>query len=193
MISMHHFSYCSPHPHAKRGSGNVYNVLSQIQECGATNQIASFAINVLSTLYTKSSPKIYANGKECHMETTANSAMANPSIEKTNLNANLGVILAAAASFSYGSLKSEQEKALEALIGCKDVFVSLPTGYGKSLCYAPLPQIFDMLRTVDKASITIIISPLISLRGGTKSSIFHVAFAHTNPRHCGCVPIQLLC
>ena len=31
------------------------------------------------------------------------------------------------------------------------------------------------------------------LRGGTKSLIFHVTFAHTNLRHRRCVPIQLLC
>ena len=32
--------------HAKKGSGNiVYNKLSQTLECGATNQIAPFAIN----------------------------------------------------------------------------------------------------------------------------------------------------
>ena len=30
-------------------------------------------------------------------------------------------------------------------------------------------------------------------RGGTKSLILHVTFAHTNPRHRGCVPVQLLC
>ena len=44
-----------------------------------------------------------------------------------------------------------------------DVFVILPTGYGKSLCFALLPRVFDMMRGVDKASIAIIISPLISL------------------------------
>lgn len=43
------------------------------------------------------------------------------------------------------------------------MFVSLPTGYGKSFCFVLLPQVFDMMRGVDKASIAIIISPLISL------------------------------
>ena len=43
-----------------------------------------------------------------------------------------------AASLGYTRLKVAQKKALQAFVGGKDVFVSLPTGYGKSLCYALL-------------------------------------------------------
>ena len=75
----------------------------------------------------------------------------------------LSIIRDAASSLGYSSLKNEQKRAIEAFIGGKDVFVSLPTGYGKSLCFALLPLVFDMMRGVDKASIAIIISPLISL------------------------------
>ena len=75
----------------------------------------------------------------------------------------LSVIKDAASSIGYSSLKNEQTTAIEAFIGGKDVFVSLPTGYGKSLCFALLPRVFDIIRGVDKASIAIIISPLISL------------------------------
>ena len=77
----------------------------------------------------------------------------------------ISVIRAAAASLGYNALKTEQEQALEAFSRGKDVFVfvSLPTGYRKSLCYALIPRIFDMLRSEDKASIAIIILPLISL------------------------------
>ena len=45
----------------------------------------------------------------------------------------------------------------------KDVFVSLPTGFGKSLCYILLPIVFDRLRKVDKKSIALVVSPLIAL------------------------------
>ena len=44
-----------------------------------------------------------------------------------------------------------------------DVFVSLPTGFGKSLCYILLPRVFDLLRGVEKKSIVAVISPLIAL------------------------------
>ena len=89
-------------------------------------------------------------------------SMATSSTKKTSSQSSdyLSVIRDAASSFGYRSLKNEQTRAF---IGGKDVFVSLPTGYGKSLCFALLPRVFDMMRGVDKASIAIIISPLISL------------------------------
>ena len=44
------------------------------------------------------------------------------------------------------SLKAKQVEAMEAFVNGKDVFVSLPTGYGKSLIYAILPLIYNKLR-----------------------------------------------
>ena len=41
--------------------------------------------------------------------------------------------------------------------------MSLLTGYGKSLCYAVLPKVFDLLRGVANKSIVIVVSPLIAL------------------------------
>ena len=43
------------------------------------------------------------------------------------------------------------------------MFVSLPTGYGKSVCYFPLPFVFDCLRRVEKKSIVVVVSPLVAL------------------------------
>ena len=45
------------------------------------------------------------------------------------------IINEAAASLGYTRLKEEEKKALHAFVSGRDVFVSHPTGYGRSLCY----------------------------------------------------------
>ena len=53
----------------------------------------------------------------------------------------------AAESLPLGySLKPEQRRSVEKFAAGSDVFVSLPTGFGKSLCYTLLPPVFDLLR-----------------------------------------------
>ena len=44
----------------------------------------------------------------------------------------------------------------------RDIFVSLPTGYGKSLCYLLLPSIFNA-HYMEGNSMIFVTSPLISL------------------------------
>ena len=66
-------------------------------------------------------------------------------------------------------LKEEQRCAIEAIYQGRDVFVCLPTGYGKSLCYQTLPFVMNYKRcqTVQEAregdSAIIVISPLVAL------------------------------
>ena len=52
----------------------------------------------------------------------------------------------AASALGYSALKAEQEQAITHFVNGNDVFVFLPTGYGKSLCFALLPRVFDILR-----------------------------------------------
>ena len=49
-----------------------------------------------------------------------------------------------ARSHGFTSLKDKQEAVMSFASG-KDVFVALPTGYSKSLCYQGLPCLFDTL------------------------------------------------
>lgn len=46
----------------------------------------------------------------------------------------------------FESLKEQQRAAIVTFLQQKDTFVSLPTGYGKSIIYAMLPYVFDRLR-----------------------------------------------
>ena len=69
----------------------------------------------------------------------------------------------AAANLGYTSIKPEQESAIVSFLRGNDVFVSLPMGYGKSLCYAAFPYAFDQLRASSHPSIVIVVSPLIAL------------------------------
>ena len=43
-------------------------------------------------------------------------------------------------------LKDKQKESILTFLGGNDVFVSLPTGYGKSLIYGILPVAFDFLK-----------------------------------------------
>ena len=79
------------------------------------------------------------------------------------------IFLSVIQNMGYDRLTDDQRKAVEAFVLGKDVFVSLPTGSGKSLCYACLPHVFDELRsqraggTLDHLSIVVVVSPLNSL------------------------------
>lgn len=66
--------------------------------------------------------------------------------------------------FKIPSLYSEQEKCLEALFKGKDVYASLPTGYGKSLIfYAALIVTNELFLRPHGSSKIILISPLRTL------------------------------
>ena len=75
-------------------------------------------------------------------------------------------ICIAAAKLGFADLKSHQLEVILAFITGNDVFAVLPTGYGKSLCYACLPIIFDHLLGIpqgDPQSIVIVVSPLTAI------------------------------
>ena len=49
-----------------------------------------------------------------------------------------------AAEAGYKNLKPEQVQAVVEFVRGRDVFVSLPTGYGKSLIYGILPAVIQL-------------------------------------------------
>ena len=72
------------------------------------------------------------------------------------------VITRAAEKLGYYNIRPNQSKAVKAFLEGNDVFLSLPTGSGKSLCYAILPFAFDELYCRE-GSLAIIVSPLKAL------------------------------
>ena len=44
------------------------------------------------------------------------------------------------------TLKPKQKEAVKAFLAGSDVFVTLPTGYGKSIIYVVLAGVFDRLK-----------------------------------------------
>ena len=60
----------------------------------------------------------------------------------------------AARVLGYTDLKQEQLRVVEAFVE-RDVFAVLPTGYGKSLCYACLPIVFDKLLATGERELTV--------------------------------------
>ena len=64
------------------------------------------------------------------------------------------------------TVKPEQREAMLAVYEGKDVFVCLPTGYGKSLCYQALPFVMDHklgLVGTNRSSAVLVVSPLVAL------------------------------
>ena len=92
-------------------------------------------------------------------------------------------------------LKPEQRTAINAVYNGRDVFVWLPTGFGKSLCFHTF--VFDYKLALTDVSAVLVITPLIalmvdqvrSLRSkGVKAS---VVTSGTTTTH-GSVPVDLL-
>ena len=72
----------------------------------------------------------------------------------------------AAHKVGLGALKPKQVEVIKAFASGSDVFVSLPTGYGKSFCYVLLPLVFDQLLG-RSGSIVLHITPNIFDDGAT--------------------------
>ena len=73
----------------------------------------------------------------------------------------------AAQSLGVFELNYYQKESLKAITSGRDVFVSLPTGFGKSMCFQSVPFAWDFLhrRTLgeDAQSILLVVKPTIPI------------------------------
>ena len=90
-------------------------------------------------------------------------------------------------TMGYRSPTEEQEKVVTSFVCGQDVFVSLPTGSDKSLCYTCLSRLFNELRGAhgcEHHSIAVVVSPLSSVMQdqvhcfGLLEPVVHVLFQH---------------
>ncbi len=87
--------------------------------------------------------------------------------------------------FGFQPTSKQWESIYNSVIG-KDVFISIPTGSGKSLCYGLLPTVYNRLKTLLNVqsngitSIVVIIFPLLSLMQdqAAKFNSMNIAAAH---------------
>ena len=81
----------------------------------------------------------------------------------------------------YTALKDEQNMAIQGFLDGRDVFIVLPTDFGKTACFTCLPHAFDLYhgRSLENKSIVIVVSPPNST----------VPTSKTTGRHCDHVNI----
>ena len=68
------------------------------------------------------------------------------------------------------TLKSPQRECIEYVYHRKDVFLWLPTGFGKSLCYEVLPFIFDSKLGCQTSIVIVFFSPRFTDGGSSSES-----------------------
>lgn len=79
---------------------------------------------------------------------------------------------AAMQVFGLESFKYQQREAIREFVSGRDVFVSLPTGFGKSYCHTLLTTVFDNLRPHKQPSIMLCLSPYCSSDGTVRQTVY---------------------
>ena len=83
-------------------------------------------------------------------------------MSRRNSELDRAITVALFQSLGYHDLRPQQREAVKSFIEGYDVFISLPTDGGKSLCVAIFPYVLDEL--LHRSSSTVIaVSPLIAL------------------------------
>ena len=88
--------------------------------------------------------------------------------DKWTLDEIAAAISVATLELQFPTMKPQQKEAIVEFVRGKDVFVALPTGFGKSAIFGMLPRVFDCLKGC-KGSIVCIVSPLVALMRDLKA------------------------
>ena len=75
------------------------------------------------------------------------------------------------SQFNLANILPEQEESIREFFKGKNIFVNLPTGYGKSLIYQCLPIINDVLHAKPRGSSVIVVNFAFAIADGWPSFI----------------------
>ena len=90
----------------------------------------------------------------------------------------------AAMKLGYArGMKKEQLEVVIAFLSRSDVFAVLPTGFGKSLCYACLPFAFELLGETEEKPIVVVVTAIIFYEGS--GSILSALLCERHPHTSG--------
>ena len=135
-----------------------------VEKAGAANESLVSSDSRTHTIFLEFQEAVYFRKLPCYFYVTI-TGMAEGSGESEFQRA-LGYAVQRVQTATFVP-KPEQTAAIRAIYCGKDVFVWLPTGFGKSFCYEAIPFVLDWKldrtesRTVN--SLVLIVSPLVAL------------------------------
>ena len=83
----------------------------------------------------------------------------------------------------YSTIKPEQLQVVFGIVSVRDVFAVLPTGFGKSLCYACPPTVFVLVLPVEGTSIVFAVALLTAIMKDQVSVTSRRTYLRPQTRH----------
>ena len=83
----------------------------------------------------------------------------------------------------HSTMKPEQLQVMSGIVSGRDVFAVLPTGFGKSLCYACPPTVFGLVLPVEGTSIVFAVASLAAIMKDQVNVASHRTYLRPQARH----------